>query len=335
MSRGPTRFGALDVTVLVVVGGALVLAAAFSGSIVARAGHDEELAAPAIGWRDQFYGIATPADGVIWLAGSGGKIVRSGDGGASWTVQDCGLANSLQDISAWDVDRAVAVGNDGVVVVTSDGGASWQPIEVPRSEVANKLMRVRTPEPGRAWAVGMMGMILSTTDWGVSWQRRAEEVDIAWNDIAFTDPSSGWVVGEFGSMMRTTDGGDTWENVEPVSERSLMGVAFRDRLTAVAVGLDGLILRTADGGETWVETESGTDLHLFDVVWAGTQWVAVGNMGIVLTAPGDGESWEVRRLTERDLGWHTAVAAVPGGVYVAGASQGRWADGTWTPAGTG
>jgi photosystem II stability/assembly factor-like uncharacterized protein len=325
------RFKAADVFILGVVGIGLVLAAVYSETIVARGRNGEELEPPTIRWRDQFYGVAAPSNGVLWMAGSGGKVVRSRDGGLSWEVQSTGVTEHLQDIAAWDGDRAVAVGNDGVVIVTSDGGASWTKVSAPRSQIANKLMRVRVFQPGTAWAVGVLGAILYSDDSGTTWQRRSEEVDLAWNDIAFADPDNGWAVGEFGSMMHSPDRGATWEQVDPVSERSLMGISFRDSQHGVAVGLDGLVLRTDDAGATWREVDGGTPLHLFDVAWDGSEWVAVGGMGVVVTGSADGETWRARRLSERDLAWHTEVAPTDDGVFIAGASQGRWRDGEWTP----
>ena len=57
---------------------------------------------------DSFYGVATPAGKTIWAAGSNGKAVRSEDQGASWSLQLTPTHETLQDISAWDAQRAVA-----------------------------------------------------------------------------------------------------------------------------------------------------------------------------------------------------------------------------------
>ena len=336
MTRREAGFGLLDLLIVAVVGLGLLLAAAYSENIVARADSDGAAPAPPpIQWRDQFFGVAAPAARILWMAGSGGKVVRSEDAGMSWSVQETGITENLQDIAAWDPDRAVAVGNDGVIVVTADGGASWSRVSAPRSEVANKLIRVRTPEQGTAWAVGVMGMILSSEDWGRSWDRRGEEIDVAWNDVAFPDDRNIWVVGEFGSMMHSPDAGASWLEVEPASERSLMAVAFRDPRTAVAVGLDGLVLRTTDSGLTWSPVDAGTDLHLFDVIWDGTSWIAVGAMGVIVVGSEDAGSWRAHRLSDTDLGWHTALVPTGDGVYLAGATQGLWRAGQWTPTGRG
>lgn len=336
MERRGGEYRASDVLILAVVGTGLVAAAVFSESIVSRTTDNAtELTPPPIEWRDQFFGVAAPAPGVVWMAGSNGKIVRSEDGGQTWLVQETGVTENLQGIAAWDPDRAVAVGNDNVVVVTSDGGETWNRVLVPRSEIANKLIRVRSLEGGVAWAVGVMGMTLRSQDWGASWERRSEEVDVAWNDIAFADDQNGWAVGEFGRMMHTTDAGTTWQLVEPTSERSLMAISFRNPQSAVAVGLDGLILRTGDSGLTWTSVDAGTSLHLFDIVWDGAEWIAVGGMGVVVTGSENGDSWRAQRMSEHDLAWHTALSPIGDGVFVVGASQGLWRAGEWTPAGRG
>jgi photosystem II stability/assembly factor-like uncharacterized protein len=334
-SRG--RFRVVDALILVVVGGALLAAAWYSKTMMMTGSNAEvaEIVPPTIEWRDLFYGAASPTPETVWIAGSNGKVVRSDDGGSSFEVQTTPVETNLQDIDSWSRERAVAVGNDGVVIVTSDGGSHWTAVEAPRSEIANKLIRVRCTDEGRAWTVGVMGMIASTEDWGASWRRRAQEIDLAWNDIAFADASNGWVVGEFGSMMRTTDAGETWTEAEPQSERSLMAIAFRDPSHAVAVGLDGLILVTEDGGTTWERADAGTSIHLFDVIWDGSRWVAVGDMGSVITGSVDARAWTVDKLSPDDLAWHTALTRVGERLLVVGGSLGFWNHGRWTPVGSG
>jgi hypothetical protein len=336
MKEEAGRFGALDLLILVVVGAGLVAAAVQSEKIVLGNGSAlVEPVPPAIEWRDQFFGAAIPSPGVVWMAGSNGKIVRSEDGGTTWAVQPTGVTENLQDLAAWDEERAVAVGNDGIVLTTSDGGETWTRNEVPRSEITNKLIRVRALEGGVAWAVGVFGMILYSEDWGDTWARRSAEVDVAWNDIAFAGDDDVWVVGEFGGMMHSPDGGSTWKEIDPVSERSLMALSFRDSRSAVAVGLDGLVLHTDDGGLSWTSVDAGTPLHLFDVVWHENGWLAVGGMGVVVIGSPDGGSWRAERLSDRDLAWHTAAVPTADGTFVVGASQGWWRTGQWKPAGRG
>ncbi len=269
--------------------------------------------------RDVFYGVAVPDRSVLWAAGSYGKIVRSEDGGQSWGMQASPVVAHLQSISAWDAQRAVAVGNRGVVVVTDDGGKRWREIKVPHSEVANKLLQVRAYPDGVAWAVGELGAVLKTVDFGASWNRVLPEKDQAWNDIFFVG-KSGWLVGEFGQMLRTADGGDSWQPVPSPVKSSLMSVYFRDAQHGVAVGLAGTVLVSADGGATWKEGPQLTREHLNCVIWQPSGWVAVGDKGVRLVADPDARSWKAGRISGKDLSWRTQIVRMADDFVLAGAN---------------
>ncbi|WP_428422434.1 YCF48-related protein [Methylibium sp.] len=272
---------------------------------------------PAIERRDAFYGLAIPKSGVIWAVGSYGKIVRSVDAGAAWTIQSSPIDVHLQSIAAWDEQRAVAVGNQGRVIVTSDGGANWKEVEVPRSDVANKLIKVRAYADGGAWAVGELGAVLKSTDFGATWVRALPEKDQAWNDIFFVG-NDGWLVGEFGHVMRSRDGGKNWEKSSSPGGPSLMSVFFRDAGHGAAVGLSGTVLTTQDGGESWQAVPPVTREHLNHVGWDGKQWQAVGDKGMRVV--GDGSVWKGARLSEQDLSWRTQAETMDGQLVLAGAN---------------
>jgi photosystem II stability/assembly factor-like uncharacterized protein len=302
---------------------------------------------------DFFYGIAAPAEGVLWIVGNNGKIVRSEDNGQSWTLQKSPTKQHLQDIAVWDAKRAVAVGNGGVVIVTADGGATWIPASAPLSQVSNKLLRVKALPNGHAWAVGEMGAILESVDYGHNWQRRRDEEDAAWNDVRFIDASTGWIVGEAGRMMRTSDAGKSWKQVPSPVKSSLMAIAFRDAANGVAVGLEGSLLATHDGGNTWAllprakrpvrslsaeepgkiaspsadsPTMEEAREHLFDVAWDEVHqtWIAVGDQGVWARGSKDADAWQAGRIDPRNMAWHTAVTISEGHVYLAGANVGEW-----------
>lgn len=268
--------------------------------------------------RDRFYGVVTPAPPTVWAVGSHGKIVRSDDSGKSWIVQETPTTNHLQDIAAWDDKRACVVGNDGLVMVTSDGGKSWKKVEAPRSDIANKLVAIEVFPDGAAWAVGEVGAVLHSKDFGLTWERKLAPEDLAWNDIAFIG-KKGWIVGETGRVMRTEDGGETWSAVESPVKGSLMSVGFRDEDHGVAVGLQGVILVTADGGKTWTQAPQATVEHLFDVMWDGAEWVAVGDKGVMVKGDASGANWSGKRITDLDTSWYTKVRKSGERYYLSGA----------------
>jgi photosystem II stability/assembly factor-like uncharacterized protein len=267
---------------------------------------------------DNFYGMAVPSSAAIWAAGSDGKIVRSDDGGASWSLQATPIHSTLQDIAAWDLQRAVAVGNGGAVIVTADGGRSWRTVAVPLSSIANKLMRVKTQAGGTAWAVGEGGMVLHSSSFGAQWSRMADEEDSAWNDIAFVG-GHGWLVGEFGRMKISDDNGTTWRALKSPVKTSLMAVAFKDELHGVTVGLGGVVLVTQDGGQRWAAAAHTTTEHLFDVSWDGSKWMAAGDNGVVLVAGPSAAEWHPLQGSQ-GRAWHTSIKQRDGKYYLSGAT---------------
>ncbi|AKU13896.1 hypothetical protein AzCIB_4003 [Azoarcus sp. CIB] len=311
---------------LVIVGGLL-----YAGLFVKAEAVVQKVEPPAIERRDSFYGVAAPDDRVVWAVGSGGKIVRSEDGGQSWTRQASSTDANLQGIAAWDEQGAIAVGNNGVVVVTADAGRTWTRAEIPASSNPNKLFRVRIAN-GAAWAVGEFGALLRSDDRGTSWTRVLPEEDRAWNDITFVG-DAGWLVGEFGALMKSADGGATWDTVEMPNKVSLMSVAFRDAQHGVAAGLAGALLVTVDGGASWQQVPAFTREHFYSVVWDEGRWLAVGDKGVMATALPDGGQWQLGRVAEGDVSWRTQVARAGSRYFLAGSNLAVLDDGALRVAG--
>ncbi|MFZ5457585.1 MAG: WD40/YVTN/BNR-like repeat-containing protein [Pseudomonadota bacterium] len=270
--------------------------------------------------RDNFFSVVAPSEQVAWAAGTGGKIVRTDDGGRTWHRQNTATYENLQGIAAWDAQHAVAAGNHGVILYTADGGNSWKAAQVPKSDNPNKLFRVHIFD-GVAWAVGEFGSLLRSDDKGATWTRAMEEKDRAWNDICFRG-QNGWLVGEFGTVMRTTDGGATWTENELENKVSLMGVEFRDDQNGVAVGLTGTLMVTSDGGATWRDVPPLTREHLLDIAWDENRWVAVGDKGVMVTSDPAASEWKLGRISEGDVSWRTQIARAGNRYYVSGANLG-------------
>jgi photosystem II stability/assembly factor-like uncharacterized protein len=270
--------------------------------------------------RDNFFSVAAPSDNVAWAAGSGGKVVRTDDGGATWHRQNTPVSDNLQGVAAWDAQHAVAAGNHGTLLYTADGGSKWMQAKAPHSDNPNKLFRVRIFD-GVAWAVGEFGALLRSDDRGATWTRVLPEKDRAWNDVFFIG-DTGWIVGEFGSVMRSTDRGVTWEDVPTSNKVSLMGVDFRDPLNGVAVGLTGTVMTSADGGVTWTDVTPPTREHLLDVMWDAERWVAVGDKGVMVTSNADARDWTAGRVSDGDVSWRTQITRSGSRYYVSGANLG-------------
>jgi photosystem II stability/assembly factor-like uncharacterized protein len=284
--------------------------------------------------RDAFYGItALDSEGQsVCAVGSYGKVVRTDDGGLTWVIQDTPTLNHLQNVVAWDRDALLAIGDKNTVLVTLDAGRNWRQVEVPVYPYGGQLLGSSIDRrSGRAWVVGNMGTVLVSDDRGENWHMVHPEEDVAWNDVFVTEGQTVWIVGEFGKVRFSRDNGQTWESAAVPTESSLNAIVFADNDHGVVVGLTGAILTTTDGGENWQLADSGIETHLYDVLWDGYAYHAVGDAGVLLTSDPQGTGWRAGKLAPNNFGWYTSMTVAGDVHFISGADVGVYADGKWLP----
>jgi photosystem II stability/assembly factor-like uncharacterized protein len=105
------------------------------------------------------------------IAGLGGVILRSEDGGQTWTYVEIGLRQALFSVAVTD-GRAIAVGEKGLVQYSQDGGLSWDPPteqQFPSIFTFMRDLRFASDALETGFIVGEEGMVLRTRDAGESW----------------------------------------------------------------------------------------------------------------------------------------------------------------------
>ena len=105
-------------------------------------------------------------DSVGIVAGSGGSIYRTTDGGVSWTQSSSPVTNTLYGSAVPATGTAIIVGSAGVVLRSADHGLNWQQ---ETSGVTALLRGVLMPDDTIALAVGAGGTIIRSTDLGITW----------------------------------------------------------------------------------------------------------------------------------------------------------------------
>ncbi len=226
-----------------------------------------------------------------WVAGHGGRVMRTRDGGETWEGVDVPDAGDMafRDVHAFSADEAVVLaigaGDASRVYRTDDGGASWTAtFRNQDPDAFFDCLAFWDDERGFAFSDAVEGefVLIRTGDGGRSWTRvdpdrvpdarPGEGSFAASGTCAVARPGGlGWfATGASGvdtRVVRTDDWGETWhEAVTPVPSREgdegLTSLAFADDLLGAAFG--GLTLDSAvnvavtrDGGATWEATASG------------------------------------------------------------------------------
>jgi photosystem II stability/assembly factor-like uncharacterized protein len=226
-------------------------------------------------------GVSAPSSRVIWASGTGGTVIRTGDGGVTWSRLEIPDSASLdfRDIDAVD-DRTAYVlsigeGDASRIYKTSDAGRNWTlqfRNDDPRAFF--DAMAFRDARTGFAFSDSVEGrmIVLTTTDGGAHWSPisrglpRALEGEGAFaasgTNIAI-NRSRVWIGTSRSRVLRSTDNGRTWSIAQtplPTSASAgIFSIAFADDQRGVVVGGDYKIesgavnnaAMTIDGGQTW------------------------------------------------------------------------------------
>ena len=199
--------------------------------------------------------------------------------GDYWTLRPTGTSNYLFD-AAWSEQqqRYVSVGEEGVIL-TSPDGIIWTTQPSPTSR---DLYGV-TWSGKQFVAVGDAGTIIASPN-GITWTVDSS----ATSNWLYGIASSGdrfVAVGQNGTIV-TSGNGETWDAVTVMDTViagdlilvtaitvHLYGVTWADGEFIVVGG--GVVLKSLDG-TSWTVVNSNLGLYLYDIIWSGTQYVAVG-----------------------------------------------------------
>jgi hypothetical protein len=104
------------------------------------------------------------------ISGLGGVILRSQDGGRTWTYVDTGWKQAFYSVASTQ-ERSVAVGEKGLIRYSTDGGSTWvSPPDASFPTIFTFMRDLGFDTAQRAgFIVGQVGMGLRSTDSGKHW----------------------------------------------------------------------------------------------------------------------------------------------------------------------
>ena len=228
-------------------------------------------AAPGLHWRlldtgtnSHFRGLAAVSRSVAWVSGYDGVVLRTTNGGRTWSDVSVPGAGALQfrDITAFGKRRAVVMaagtGTTSRLYVTSDGGATWRLAYTNKNPAAFfDCMSFFDRRHGLVLSDPVNGKfrILRTSDGGAHWKVQSnsgmppalpnEYGFAASGECLTTSGHDAW----FGSggadgarVFHSRDGGHTWHVTRTPMRRSasagIFGLAFDNFRHGIAVGGD-------------------------------------------------------------------------------------------------
>ena len=230
--------------------------------------------------------VAVGASSPDYYALRANIAVASGDGinyTVGSTVHLPNAAKQFNDV-AFGNGLFAAVGEDGLIQTSVDGKV-WDSRQV----VAGQTLNAVAYGGGQFIAIGDNGFIARSSD-GKTWNSGFTGLAKNFKGISYGNGQF-MAVGQYGAIA-TSPNGIVWTIQPPITDKVLKSVAYGNGRW-IAVGYDGVVLYRLDGGLPWLGFSMGYGVNFSHVLFANSQFVAVGLSGKIYTSP-DGIVWTAR-----------------------------------------
>ncbi len=276
-------------------------------------------------------GLCLLTDRIGWAVGreiapdsrlSTGILLRTLDGGLSWTEQKINPLPGLAGVQFFDLKHGCVIGDSTArgpsgIWWTDDGGVTWQPALGEKSAgwqtVAffNEQTGAVAGNRGRQGVIGNKSLL----------PLRTTPTLRGLHDIAISRSGRGWMVGDGAFIRTTTDRGVSWpepDGLLPNELRDLQdfhAVACHGDQVWVAGSPGSVIWHSPDAGRTWhpQQTMDPTPLRALAMT-SETNGVAVGVFGRIIKTRDGGRHWHpVRGASRRPavLSLHAGAERIP------------------------
>ncbi len=231
-----------------------------------------------------------------WAVGHDEVILRSEDGGETWTRQHYAPEKEQPLLDVWfsDADHGLAFGAYGSILSSHDGGRTWsEQIFEPRPLIAKPAAAKAAADKGKEDEYEVEG---AASDMHLNAAKQSADGKL-------------YLAAEAGHLFRSDDSGTSWLELPSPYEGSFFGVLPLDPPSLLAFGLRGHLFRSDDAGATWQAIASNTTAMLTNALRLDAETIVItGLAGALLVSHDGGRSFELHAQEDRK-GLAAALAA--------------------------
>jgi len=249
-----------------------------------------------------------------WAGGDSGVIIRTTNGGNSWSIQYFNPVLQVTDLQFINQNTGYGIANDfntarTTILSTTNSGLNWNSTQFFDSSVA--LTSVYYMNSSTGFVAGYIGSFYKTTNGGTSWTKcnTIQNGFASYPVLKLTFYNSQYGLGcggrfDFaGVIWSTTDGGLNW-SVKDTTAEPQFDIKFYNYPDAYACGGDlefgGTVSKSLNAGATWKDSTLGFFGTSMALAFrnASECWVPMGFAGTWMHSIDSTRTWSIVPATD-------------------------------------
>ncbi len=236
--------------------------------------------------------------------GGGGEVLKSINGGMSWSTVQSTLRNTQYGVDFSDIQNGLTCGNNGSIYKTTNGGSTYSALSTSVNVRLTGIQKIKNTQT--IYACGFGGTVIKSTNDGSTWSNLTTSVTADLNSLFFINKDTGIVVGNNGTILKTTNGGLNWLTINASTTAKLNRVKIKDVNVYIASdtisGGNGVFYKSHNLGSTF----NAISLPLFPESFFGLSFTndstgyMCGTTGTIIKTTNYGQTWQQQLANTTD-----------------------------------
>ncbi len=250
------------------------------------------------GLTTSLYSVSAVDDNIAWIAGAGGKVLRTTNKGVTWTQTTSPSSTDNYTMYAFDANTAIVTASGttaAYVYRTTNGGNNWTTVltqtggffDDVQFKDANNGILYGDPVGGR-WT------IFKSSNGGATWDSTGMYVATTaagWNNGMYLSGNTVYFGTNNGKLVYSTDFGTSW-TIQSTLQANTYVTWFNSPTTGLTGGAELNI--TSNGGTNWSALTSVGTGNISGITGASTSWWMTRQTTAVNYSSNNGTSWSAQ-----------------------------------------